>query len=295
MPVRPPAPLNPIPPGQIVAYFAVQRGAWRSKPHAHTGYELLYVSEGVKRFLLDGVEHTARAGDLIIFRPGDVHEEWSVSKRISRMVIRCHAQDLAGSEAGFPSSDRLGPVVRLPWRQRFQNLFARMAEERSHPKRYSQTLLGAYLIEFVVLLERAADALARGEGAKNRGEERAGARIRSALDLIHANVDRPLKLDEIARSAFMSPSYFSHVFREEAGAAPKQYAIKARIDRAKHLLATTELTAQEVAAELGFSSPYYFYRLFRKKTGQTAGEFARSARKCIPGAGTAIPRPRADP
>jgi AraC-like DNA-binding protein len=288
----PPPALNPIAPGIAAQIVVTTKFPWRTSAHAHAGHELIYVSHGTKKFLLDGVEHTARAGDLIIFRPADVHEEWSVSRRITRMVIRWSARDMPASQAALPSSDRLGPVVRLPWKQRFQNLFARMVDERSHPKRHSETLLGAYLVEFLVLLERAADALARGEGAAR--ERRAGARVRAAVDLIHTNVDRTLKLEELARSAFMSPSHFSHVFREEAGAAPKQYAIRARIDRAKHLLATTELTAQQVAAELGYSNPYYFYRLFKKKTGQTAGGFARAARKCIPAARTGIPRPRAD-
>ena len=55
----------------------------------------------------------------------------------------------------------------------------------------------------------------------------------------------------------------------------RRYVIKARIERAKHLLATTDLTAQQVAERVGFKNPYYFYRLFKRKAGITAGAFAR--------------------
>jgi AraC-like DNA-binding protein/uncharacterized cupin superfamily protein len=274
-----PPPLKPIPPGQVVAYVATNTGPWRSKPHAHSGYELLYVSRGAKAFLINGAERKARAGDLIIFRPGDVHEEWNLSRVVSRMVIRCHADDLAAANAAFPPSDKLGAVVRLPWRQRFQHLFARMAEERLRPRPHSDLLLGAYLVEFVVLLSRAADHLASSRAEETEGD---AARVRAAIEIIHHNLDRSLTLAELARSTFMSPSHFSHVFRAEAGEAPKRYLIRARIERAKQLLATTDLTVQQVAERLGYENPFYFYRLFKKKTGLTAGAFARRARKCIP-------------
>lgn len=271
----------PMPPGHITAHIQTNRGPWRTQPHAHQGYELLYVSQGAKRFVINGVERTARAGDLIIFRPGDVHEEWSITPTLSRMVIRCHPEDLAAAARAFPPSEAIGPVFRLPWRTRFQHLFSRMAQEHAHPDAHSPLVRGAYLVEFVVLLARAADAarVVRTPGAKAAVATEGQGRVRAAIELIHQHLGRTLPLDELARSVFMSPSHFSHVFRAEAGEAPGRYVIRARLAKAKELLATTRLTAQAIAQRLGYENPYYFYRLFRNKTGLTTSQYARQARR----------------
>jgi AraC-like DNA-binding protein len=265
-------------PGEVVAAFSTSRRNWRTQPHAHDGFEFLYVIKGCKKFLLDGQLFYARGGDLIIFRPGDVHQEWAVSKELQRMVIRCHPKDMAAAEAAFPPREKLGPVTRLPWKNRFQELFARMSQEKARPKTGSEMLLGAYLVEFVVLLARAAEELS-GKAGNEAGAQ--PSRIRAAIELIQSNIGASLTLEELARTSFMSVSHFSHVFKEETGEAPKEYLIDERIKRAKALLASTALSAQEVAQQLGYENPYYFYRLFKKKTGMTAGQYVRSARKCI--------------
>jgi AraC-like DNA-binding protein len=271
--------LNPLPPGKIFVQFSTSRRPWKTRPHAHEGFEFLYIVNGAKQFLLGGELYSARSGDLIIFRPGDVHEEWIISRKLTRVALRCHPIDMAAARAAFPPREKLPPVVRLPWKQRFQNLFSRMSEERTQPKVHSDMLLGAYLMEFVVLLSRAAETLSvrREKGT----DDSVRARARSAIELIHNNIDRSLRLDELARSAFMSVSRFSHVFKKEIGQAPKEYLIEERIKRAKKLLATTEMSAQDVAFSLGYDNPLYFYRLFKKKTGMTTRQFVRTARKCI--------------
>ena len=271
--------LNPLPPGKIFVQFSTSRRPWKTRPHAHEGFEFLYIVNGAKQFLLGGELYSARSGDLIIFRPGDVHEEWIISRKLTRVALRCHPIDMAAARAAFPPREKLPAVVRLPWKQRFQNLFSRMSEERTQPKVHSDMLLGAYLMEFVVLLSRAAETLSvrREKGT----DDSVRARARSAIELIHNNIDRSLRLDELARSAFMSVSRFSHVFKKEIGQAPKEYLIEERIKRAKKLLATTEMSAQDVAFSLGYDNPLYFYRLFKKKTGMTTRQFVRTARKCI--------------
>jgi AraC-like DNA-binding protein len=266
-------------PGDLVAHIAATKRPWQTRPHKHPVYEFLYVIKGCKKFLLNGQTYFARSGDLIIFRPGDVHQEWSVSKDLLRMVIRCHPKSMAAAEAAMPPGVTLGPVVRLPWKARFQELFARMSEENARPRTCGEMLMGAYLVEFAVLLARAAEELSDQKPRKDADVQRS--RVLTAIEMIQSNISASLTLKELARSSFMSVSHFSHVFTEEVGKAPKEYLIEERIKRAKQLLSTTTLTVQQVAKKLGYANPYYFYRLFKKKTGMTAGQYVRTARKCI--------------
>lgn len=250
-------------------------GKYRIAPHAHPHFELLYVLRGTRMVRMHGRTHRARGGNLIVFRPGEEHEEWGGSKRISFFVIRFYPHELETMKLSFPPTERIGPVIPLPQRDRFQELLGRIVEERKRPKDGTDLLLGAYLVEFVVLLGRAVEASQQGEG---RGDSDPRARIHMAVENMRRNLTSDLNLEELARSAFMSVSHFSHVFKEATGESPKSYLIKERIEKAKQQLAETDHSAQEIAQSLGYESPYFFYRQFKQKTGMTTAEYRRQTR-----------------
>ena len=242
------------------------RGPYRVEAHAHPHFELIYVLRGTRMLRMGGRSYRARSGDLLVFRPGEVHEEWSGSKQISYFVIRFEQQDLASAKIGFPSTDRIGPVIRLTSRERFIELFSRMREEQKAPKSDSDLMLGAYLVEFVVLLGRAVDEVLAERIPEASVPQ---TRIRTAIDTIRRNLGRHLELEELARTSFMSVSHFSHVFKSEVGISPKRFLIQERIDKAKDLLANTQKSAQEISRLLGYESPYFFYRQFKQQTSLT--------------------------
>ena len=76
-----------------------------------------------------------------------------------------------------------------------------------------------------------------------------------------------------------TPSYFGDIVRREMGITPQAFLQTKLIDRAKSLLASQELTINEIAEELGFSYPNHFARLFRQKTGMSPSAFRRQLLK----------------
>ena len=82
-----------------------------------------------------------------------------------------------------------------------------------------------------------------------------------------------------AEQFHLTPSYFGDVVRREMGITPQAFLQTKLIDRAKSLLASQELTINEIAEELGFSYPNHFARLFRQKTGMSTSAFRRQLLK----------------
>ena len=68
------------------------------------------------------------------------------------------------------------------------------------------------------------------------------------------NIARPLDLDELARAAHFSRYHFLRAFRRAYHATPHGYLTRKRIERAKELLAQSELTVTEICFEVGFES-----------------------------------------
>ena len=75
----------------------------------------------------------------------------------------------------------------------------------------------------------------------------------------------------------VSPAYLSDMLRTLTGQNTQQHIHHALIEKAKRLLATTSLSINETAFQLGFEYPPYFSRLFKSKTGQSPAAFRFSA------------------
>ena len=87
------------------------------------------------------------------------------------------------------------------------------------------------------------------------------------LDYMQHRLAQSVSLDELARTARLSPTHFSSLFRQQMGLPPVAYHTHLRIRRACHLLETTGLTVAETAHTCGYEDPYHFSRVFRRETG----------------------------
>ena len=92
---------------------------------------------------------------------------------------------------------------------------------------------------------------------------------------IDENLHEPIPLDALAAIACMSPSHFGRCFKNALGLAPGQYIILRRIERAKHLLAHTDLAVTEIGLLVGYQELSNFIKAFRKSTATTPGEYRK--------------------
>ncbi len=68
------------------------------------------------------------------------------------------------------------------------------------------------------------------------------------------HLDHPLTLTDLAAHAHMSVRTFSRRFRAEVGESPTRWLIQRRVDEARRMLETTDLSVDQIAAAAGFGS-----------------------------------------
>jgi AraC-like DNA-binding protein len=95
------------------------------------------------------------------------------------------------------------------------------------------------------------------------------AHLRRARDLMDREYARPLDVAELARAALMSQAHFSRSFRAAYGETPYSYLMTRRIERAKALLRSGELSVTEVCLEVGCTSLGSFSARFTELVGET--------------------------
>jgi AraC-like DNA-binding protein/ligand-binding sensor protein len=97
--------------------------------------------------------------------------------------------------------------------------------------------------------------------------------IEKACTFINANFSKDITLDDVARAVFLSPNYFSSLFKKVAGRSFKSYLVRQRMEAAQRLLAETNIPIKEVVFKTGFKDYNYFNRSFRIMSGVAPASF----------------------
>ena len=97
-------------------------------------------------------------------------------------------------------------------------------------------------------------------------------------DYIEMNLGEKIRASDLASLAGYSEYYMTRKFKEETGYFISDYVKFARIERAKLLLQSTDLSIVEIAGRLGFATRSYFSQAFREVTGMTPTQFREKER-----------------
>lgn len=98
----------------------------------------------------------------------------------------------------------------------------------------------------------------------------------SIQDIMEANFNYPMKLEEYARLSARSLSAFKREFTEQLGISPGRWLTEKRLELAKYLLQNTDKSVQEAATDSGFNNPSHFSRIFKEKYGVSPSKLAKN-------------------
>ncbi|WP_166239696.1 response regulator [Paenibacillus turpanensis] len=100
--------------------------------------------------------------------------------------------------------------------------------------------------------------------------------VDKAKKYIAAHYHKDLGIDEVAESAGLSTSHFCTLFKQASGYTFLEYLTQCRIEKAKYILANTDVRVYQVAPLVGYQDPRYFTQVFKKLTGLTPSEYRES-------------------
>lgn len=100
-------------------------------------------------------------------------------------------------------------------------------------------------------------------------------RLKQLLAYIEENLNREIRLQDLADLARLSAFHFARSFRQSVGATPHQYIVQRRVQRARELLLRPEWSIEQVASATGFAGASQFSRVFRQSVGVSPTEWRR--------------------
>lgn len=94
-------------------------------------------------------------------------------------------------------------------------------------------------------------------------------KIHQIVSWLKNNFAQPIRMDDLAEKAFMSPSTFRQHFREVTGMSPLQYQKQLRLQEARHLMLNQNLDAGRAASLVGYESASQFSREYSRLFGES--------------------------
>ncbi|MFM8321547.1 MAG: response regulator [Chloroflexota bacterium] len=98
--------------------------------------------------------------------------------------------------------------------------------------------------------------------------------VSQAVEYLRANYQRAdISLQDVADAVCLSKSYLAAQFREMLGVSYVKYLTQLRIDEARRLLRTTDLSIAAIAEKVGYPNLTNFYRHFQNLEGKTPSAY----------------------
>ncbi|RFB91522.1 AraC family transcriptional regulator [Rhizobium leguminosarum bv. trifolii] len=157
------------------------------------------------------------------------------------------------------------PVVALHHLDELARLFGKLHADLLDDTNLGQASAALTLHHIVIAAARQAS------GATDRRQ--AGPDMADIVETLRRRAMQPLDLAAFAAEHDMSPATLRRRFTLQTGLPPKAFQLRARMDHAKQLLATTDEKIETIAAMIGLDDPFYFSRIFHEREGCSPREF----------------------
>ncbi len=97
--------------------------------------------------------------------------------------------------------------------------------------------------------------------------------VREAMTLIEENIEEPLSVPEIAQTLDVSQRQLERQFKKHVGCTVVQFGLLRRLQNARLLLISTDLSVREIATASGFNTLSHFAFSFGKFFGRRPSEY----------------------
>lgn len=247
-----------------IGYFYYEAG-YHLKRNSFDSFLIMLIKKGTCSIKIKNIAYIAKEGDIVLIDCYAPHEYgsdtiWEASWiHFDGPLARAYYEHI---------SEASGNIIIPRDRQTVEHTLAKICNTFRPGSAIREASISKYITNILTEL------LLAGSRANNSGK--LSTALESTISYINENFAEPLPLEKLAKKASLSPFYFSRKFAKETGMTPHQYIITTRLNSAKFLLKTTDISVKEIAFNSGFTSESSFCSTFKKWEHITPSEYRAS-------------------
>lgn len=256
-----------------IGYYPYARNHFRKRKKGIDGCILIYCVNGKGSILINDKVHNLSPNSYFFIKNGQPHEYWA-SKESPWSIYWI---TFGGERSNYFIDNMSGKVSRISAffesrvgdRIQFFNELLTSLESGFTKEiiEYTNLNLTSLLASFFY-----EEIFYAAKGIKSLDP------VDQSIIFMQKNINKPLKLKDIAENVKLSESYFSKIFKNKTSSAPMNYFISLKMQEAIRLLSNHSLNNNEIAFLLGYDDPFYFSRTFKKHIGSSPTLFLKHSR-----------------
>ncbi len=262
-----------------IGYNGVHSGdfVFRSQSIKRNGFDehLILLLRTPASCCIDGTEILCPANSVMIFSPDADYQYRAVGERYINDWVFIY---LSNEDRAFLASLHITPHEPLSVTNmaELSGIVHTLAYEHFSNGLYHEEIEQRYMELLFYTMAQGIISEKEAKGTINPKELRLS---NSALTMLRSDIMRNpginRNIDEVASAIGISRSGLQHSYKKMFGTSIKKDLINARTEKAKGLLAKSNLTIKEVAFACGYSNEYHFIRQFERRTGKRPSEYRR--------------------
>ena len=262
---------------------------WIQRPIKNNFFELILIKEGKGTQCINYNFHGYEKGSLFLLPPLKCHSfqieeptQFVFLKFTSNFFTSNGRDETSQSEWFKEAAYILSNYNQLPGdiihseldRQHIYALIDLILKENSNYQSSSLALIKSLMTSILEILLRNSKQSSAYEMAANTKKDD---RVSKLLIYINENINEPqlLKVEQLAKTFLLSPSYLSEFFRKKMKLSLREYIIKSKLKLVEIRLLNSNYTLTEIADELSFTDASHLSKTFKKYTGLSIREFKK--------------------
>lgn len=285
--------------GYFYAGFSIPRCyAWISpfssgtmcKMHSHNSIELTYIIEGRLSIQIEEEALSFNQGEFVLINSDIMHGEYLYKEDCTLICLDIDDSFFTRHMESRGEEDYTQSLKKLINEKRSQYLYIRFSPAGNAPQ--TTAILTLLLQEMsanlpgkkhlsIGAVERVIDLLTKEFHTQVARQDTADLHqalfedIQSYIRRHHSTVT----VQQIGTAFHFSPDYLNRIFRKQIGLTLSAYIQDVRLSEAMKLLHTTDLSVENIAAQIGYQNQGFFYKKFKEKYHVLPGDFRKLERK----------------
>ncbi len=239
------------------------------------GFEIMYIADGHAEFELQNRQFVSGdKGDVMIFNSKTAVKKCTLGKsgmNCISLIIFCE-DTIAFLNDFFNTSDfndsnffsdirKSTSAVSYPVSDLLEKLFLEMMKL---PGEFSTYNLRLAVVQAILLLMQRKD---KRDSTDLYFSGNTGRKVQNVRRIINLNLEQEISIEELSEKVNLNRTTLQKVFKEMYGVTINEYRTKSRIQLAKNLLASTDLSVTEIASRCGYTNASKFSEVFKRNEG----------------------------
>ncbi|KAA3634818.1 MAG: AraC family transcriptional regulator [Bacteroidetes bacterium] len=262
---------------------------WRQRPVKNNFFELVLIKQGSGTQCINYNFYDYQEGSLFLLPPLKCHSfqieqpTRFVFLKFTSDFFHTNSREALNQHEWFKEAAYIlsnynqlpGDVIHNELdRQHIYTLIDLILKENRNYGTGSDALIKSLMTSILEVLLRNIKRSSFFEIKESKGSDE---RVNRLLSYINEHISEPqlLKVEQLAKTFLLSPTYLSEFFRKKVNMSLREYIIKAKLKLVEIRLLNSDYTLTEIAEELSFTDVSHLSKTFKKYTGLSIRDFKK--------------------